>query len=88
MTKYRVIGDKLIEYYTVVTAESREDAWTFAANNNSIEWFEIENDRTIEPYDVHEIQELEHLETNQLEDGYPSMENDILIMDKSDKADI
>ena len=82
MTKYKVYGDKLIEYYTVVTADSAEAAWDVAANNDSLDWFAIENDRTIEPYDVQE--ELEDLETNLLEDGYPSMANDILIMDKTD----
>ena len=81
MTKYKVYGDKLIEYYTVVTADSAEAAWE-AASNDNLDWFQIENDRTIEPYDVQE--ELEDPETNLLEDGYPSMENDILIMDKTD----
>lgn len=85
MKQYRVTGDKLIEYYTVVTADSVEAAWKFASNNNSIDWFEIENDRTIEPYDV---QELDDSETNLLEDGYPAIENEILVMDKTDKADI
>jgi hypothetical protein len=82
MKKYKVYGDKLIEFYTVVTADSQEQAWEFAANNNSIDWFQIENDRTIEPYHIQE--ELEETETNLLEDGYPSMANDILIMDKTD----
>jgi hypothetical protein len=81
MNKYKVYGDKLIEYYTVVTADTPQNAWEFAANNDNLDWFQIENDRPIEPYDV----ELEEDETNLLEDGYPSMANEIIVMDKSDK---
>lgn len=83
MTRYKVYGDKLFDYYTVVTADSRQQAWEFAANNDNLDWFQIENDKTIEPYDV--VEELEEDETNLLEDGYPSMANDIIIMDKTDK---
>ena len=80
MTKYKVYGDKLMTYYTVVTADSQEQAWEFAANNDNLDWFQVEDDASIEPYDV----QLEEDETNLLEDGYPSMANDILIMDKTD----
>lgn len=83
MTKYKVYGDKLFDYYTVVTADSRQQAWEFASNNDNLDWFQIENDKTIEPYDV--VEELEEDETNLLEDGYPSMANDIIITDKTDK---
>jgi len=81
MTKYRVFGDKLMTYYTVVTADSPDKAWDYAANNDNIDWFQVEDDASIEPYDV----QLEEDETNLLEDGYPSMENEILVMDKTDK---
>ena len=68
-------------YYTVVAADSPDKAWDFAANNDNIDWIQMEDDASIEPYDV----QLEEDETNLLEDGYPSMENEILVMDKTDK---
>jgi hypothetical protein len=81
MTKYKVYGDKLIEYWTVVTADSRQHAWELASNNDSLDWIQIENDRPIEPNDVWPEED----ETNLLEDGYPSMANEIIVMDKTDK---
>lgn len=81
MNQYRVFGDKLISYYTVVTANSEEQAYEYASNNDNLDWFQIPTDSTIE---VHFV-EPEQTETNLLEDGYPSMDNDILITDKSDK---
>ena len=79
MTKYKVYGDKLIEYYTVVTADSAEAAWEFAANNDNIDWFQIENDRTIEPYHIQE-----ELDLDLIEDELPSMDSTIVVSDKSD----
>jgi hypothetical protein len=81
MNKYRVFGDRLTAYYTVVTADSEEHAYDYAVNNDNLDWFEIPTDSTIEVQFVVE----EENETNLLEDGYPSMNNDILITDKSDK---
>lgn len=81
MNQYRVFGDKLISYYTVVTANSEEQAYEYASNNDNLDWFQIPTDSTIE---VHFV-EPEQTETNLLEDGYPSMDNDILITGKSDK---
>ena len=80
MTKYKVYGDKLIEYYTVVTADSAEAAWQFAANNDNLDWFQIENDRTIEPYHIQE-----ELELDLIEDELPSMDSGIVVSDNSDK---
>jgi hypothetical protein len=82
MTKYKVYGDKLIEFYTVVTADSAEAAWEFAANNDNIDWFQIENDRTIEPYHIQE--ELEDT-LDLIEDELPSMDSQIVVSDNSDK---
>ena len=78
MTKYKVYGDKLIEYYTVVTADSAEAAWE-AASNDSTDWFQIENDRTIEPYHIQE-----ELDLDLIEDELPSMDSTIVVSDKSD----
>jgi hypothetical protein len=83
MNKYKVYGDKLIEYYTVVTADSAEAAWEFAANNDNLDWFQIENDRTIEPYHIQE--ELEDT-LDLIEDDYPSMDSGVIVQsDNSDK---
>ena len=81
MTKYKVIGDRLINYYVFVEAEDDEEAWQIATNND-LDWIELDSSLTIEPHTV----ELEE-ELNVLEDGYPSMENEILVMDKTDKQD-
>jgi hypothetical protein len=79
MNKYKVIGDRLINYYVFVEAEDDEEAWQIATNND-LDWIELDSSLTIEPHTV----ELEE-ELNVLEDGYPSMENEILVMDKTDK---
>lgn len=80
MKQYKVFGDKLINYYTVVTANDQEHAWEFAANNDSIDWFQIEDDNTIEPYEVQPIEDRSNL----IEDDYPSMESGIVVSDKTD----
>ena len=82
MTKYKVFGDKLISYYTIVTADSESHAWDFASNNDNLDWIQIEQDSPIE---VHFVEAED--ETDLLEDDYPSMENQIVIMDKSDNTD-
>jgi hypothetical protein len=81
MSKYKVYGDKLIEFYTVVTADSAEAAWE-AASSDNIDWFQIENDRTIEPYHIQE--ELEDT-LDLIEDELPSMDSQIVVSDNSDK---
>jgi hypothetical protein len=89
MKQYKVYGDKLINYYTVVTANDQEHAWDFAANNNSIDWFQIEDDNAIEPYDVQLVEDKEFIDepvfsSNSIEEDLPSMDSGILISDKSD----
>jgi hypothetical protein len=84
MNKYRVFGDKLVSYYAVVSADNEEHAYEYASNNDNIEWFQIPTDSTIE---VHFV-EAEQDTSNLLEDGYPSMDNDVIIVDKSDNTDI
>ena len=56
MTRYKVFGEKLHKYYTVVTAEDPGTAWDFAANNDNIDWFNVESDDIIEPYAVEETE--------------------------------
>ena len=85
MTKFRVFGDKLIEYYIDVEAANAEEAWDIASNAATHSWIQIETDSTIQ---VHYVDnELEADKTDLLEDRYPSMSNDIIVVDKSDISD-
>ena len=82
MTKYKVFGDMLFEFFIDVEANSEDEAWDIAASSEIPQWTQIVKDNKI---DVHFVEELE--EELDLEDGYPSMENEIIVMDKSDKTD-
>ena len=84
MTKFRVYGDKLFSYYIDVPAISAEEAWDIASNAATTDWIQMETDSVIEVSSVDN--ELEDT-SNLLEDGYPSMANDILVTDKSDISD-
>jgi len=81
MTQYKVFGDKVVDYYINVEAISAEEAWDIASNAATTDWIQMETNNTIQVHFVDN--ELEN-ETNLLEDGYPSMNNDIVISDKSD----
>ena len=48
MSKYRVFGDKVDEYYINVEAENAEEAWDIASNAATHEWIQIESDSVIE----------------------------------------
>jgi len=82
MHKYRVTGDKITQYYMEVEADTPDDAWDIASAAGTHEWFEIESDNTIEVFDVQVISELE--------EGWPVMENEILVTGSSvsDNSDI
>jgi len=81
MSKYRVFGDKVIDYYINVEAISAEEAWDIASNAATTDWIQMETNNAIQ---VHFVDNELEDETNLLEDGYPSMDNDIIISDKSD----
>ena len=81
MTQYKVFGDKVVDYYINVEAISAEEAWDIASNAATTDWIQMETNNTIQVHFVDN--ELEN-QTNLLEDGYPSMNNDIVISDKSD----
>jgi hypothetical protein len=85
MSKYKVFGDKLIEYYIDVDANSAEEAYDIASNAATHNWIQIETDSVIQVHFVDD--ELEADTTDLLEDGYPSMSNDIIVVDKSDISD-
>ena len=81
MNKYKVFGDKVVDYYINVEATSAEEAWDIASNAATTDWIQMETDNTIQ---VHFVDNELEDETNLLEDGYPSIDNDIVISDKSD----
>ena len=76
MTKYRIYGDVCQQYYIDVEAETLLEAYDIADAAGRHEWFQMESDDAIETY-KHDI-------LDSLEDGYPVIENEILITDKSD----
>ena len=84
MNKYKVFGDKLVDYYIDVEANSAEEAWDIASAAGTHEWFQIEKDTTIE---VHFVEELQEDTSDLLEDGWPNINNDIIVSDKSDNTD-
>ena len=84
MNKYKVFGDKVVDYYINVEATSAEEAWDIASNAATTDWIQMETDNTIQ---VHFVDNELEDETNLLEDGYPSINNDIVISDKSDIQD-
>jgi hypothetical protein len=84
MNNYKVFGDKLVSYILDVQASSAEEAWDIASNAATADWIQIDEGPKIE---VHFVEDLVEDETDLLEDGYPSMSNEILVMDKSDISD-
>ena len=57
MPKFKVIGVMDTNYYVEVEAEDRYDALDKASDLNTNEWFELETDNIIEPFDVTDIEE-------------------------------
>jgi hypothetical protein len=57
MTKYKVIGDKLFDFYVDVEAENEAEALDAARDLETHLWQPIDNGRTIQPYDVELIQD-------------------------------
>ena len=82
MRIYRVLGSKTQEFYIDVSAADPDEAYD-RAQQDHMQWFEIETDDPIEPYEVRLIESDESgtLEYNQ-DDEYPSMEPGILIEGK------
>jgi len=81
LNKYKVFGDMMFDFYIDVEAENAEAAWDIAANAQLPEWTRITGREAVE---VHFVEELKEDTSDLLEDGYPSISNDILVMDKSD----
>lgn len=56
MNQYKVIGRKMFDYYTTVTASSKEEAYDEAMKDDT-DWFDIETDDIIEPIEVELIKD-------------------------------
>ena len=56
MPTYKVLGSKTQEFYIDVSAADPNDAYD-RAQEDHVQWFEIETDETIEPYEVQLIEE-------------------------------
>ena len=56
MPTYKVLGSKTQEFYIDVSAADPNDAYD-RAQADHVQWFEIETDETIEPYEVQLIEE-------------------------------
>ena len=56
MPTYKVLGSRTQEFYIDVAADDPDEAWD-RANEDHVQWFEIETDETIEPYEVQLIEE-------------------------------
>ena len=82
--KYKVFGDMLFTFYIDVEANSEDEAYDIASAAETHQWTQIVEDKTIE---VHFVEELVDPKIDLLEDGYPSMSNDIIVVDKSDISD-
>lgn len=83
MPKYKVFGDMVFTFYIDVEASSEDEAWDIASAAETHKWTQILEDKTI---DVHFLEKIEDT-SDLLEDGYPSMSNDIIVVDKSDISD-
>lgn len=51
MKTFRVLGSKTQEFYIDVSAEGPDEAYD-RANEDHVQWFEVETDEPIEPYEV------------------------------------
>ena len=60
MQTYKVFGDKVHQYYTVVEAEDSDEAYDLASDSSADNWFEIESDDVIEPHTVELQDELDN----------------------------
>jgi hypothetical protein len=73
---YKVYGSKTQEFYLQVDATGPDEAYDMA-NEDHVQWFEIEIDDPIEPHTVELVEQ--NIQLNKDNDDYPSMESGILI---------
>lgn len=79
MAQYKVFGDMLFTFFIDVEADSPDEAWDIAEKAGTHEWTQVLKDQTIE---VHFVEEM--LDELDLEDGYPSMNNEIIITEQKE----
>ena len=80
MQTYKIYGRKYQDYYTTVKAPDEQIAYDYAMNNDHIQWFEVETDDVIEPYEVSlDENTSEDIQLNKDTEEWPSMESGILI---------
>jgi hypothetical protein len=83
MQEFRVFGRKYQDYYTKVNAENAYEAIEIANKQDTIKWFQLPDDDTIEAVDVfledEEKEDLVNIELiNSNEDEWPDMNTGIL----------
>ena len=81
MATYKVLGSKTQEFYINVSAADPDEAYDLA-NEDHVQWFEVETDDPIEPYEVRLIESAESGKLKYQDDEYPDMESGILIEGK------
>ena len=77
MPMYKVYGRKYHDYYIKIDADSPDEAYDKAMQDH-VQWFELETDDSIEPYEVSLDEDTsEDIQLNK--DEWPEMESGILI---------
>ena len=77
MGQYKVFGDMVFTFFIDVEADSPDEAWDIADKSETHKWTQILQDQTVE---VHFVEEM----LDELEDGYPSMNNEISITEQKE----
>lgn len=54
--QYKVYGDVVDEYYILVTAENRDEAWYAAVEAPKTDWQIVSTGVKIEPYNIEEVE--------------------------------
>ncbi len=54
--QYKIYGDVVDEYYILVTAENRDEAWYTAVGAHKSEWQIVSTGVKIEPYNIEEVE--------------------------------
>jgi hypothetical protein len=83
MQEFRVFGRKYQDYYTKVNAENAYEAIEIANKQDTIKWFQLPDDDTIEAVDVfledndkEDLVDIELINSN--EEEWPDMNTGIL----------
>lgn len=66
MTKFRVLGEKPMMYWTEVQAKDSYEAYDIADKLTTDKWNLIEQDNVIEPVDVYEVEDELYLKEEEV----------------------